>query len=391
MINNAILLSYITVISFSFCILMITTWYKSQDIKIRLLGYSFFSSLIFNLVSLFLYNSNLSIIFYNITIPFLFLLIILSLNIEAAKNNNVYIFFIIFLPIAAIISIYQFPLIGKYLFQQNFLHYITIAEAGLILIILYKDIDSNRYLLLSISALLASYIVLHYFTDNNSSLWTAPFLELAAYIAFLRFFYQVLLQKKFDKVKEAEKQLFDLDRTIEMEVKKRTIEVEKINKRLLDISKMDSLTQVMNKIAIIDSIEMLIYRYPKSIFSIFIFDIDDFKNINDTFGHIVGDKSIKHLANIGKTSIRDFDMIGRYGGDEFIIILPDTEARHAFIVAERFRKRVETNVSPNFTISIGIASYPHDGKDAKTLIEAADVELYSAKTKGKNTSSYRVL
>jgi len=80
-------------------------------------------------------------------------------------------------------------------------------------------------------------------------------------------------------------------------------------------------------------------------------------------------------------------MAGRYGGDEFIAILPDTNARQAVAIAERFRKTIDETSLPHFTISTGISSYPEDGQNVRALIEEADRNLYRSKKKGKNAVS----
>ena len=87
--------------------------------------------------------------------------------------------------------------------------------------------------------------------------------------------------------------------------------------------------------------------------------------------------------------MREFDLIGRYGGDEFVIVLPGTSQHHALQIAERFRKTIEQTDAPHYTISIGIATYPRDGITVKALIEAADAGLYKSKARGRNTVSYK--
>jgi diguanylate cyclase (GGDEF)-like protein len=190
------------------------------------------------------------------------------------------------------------------------------------------------------------------------------------------------------RAEESERKLSSIDRSVEVEVKKRMLELENMNKKLLDISKTDALSNVLNKAAILKAMDRLINDKSNSKFSILMFDIDDFKNINDTHGHFVGDKCIRTLSSTARKSFRDIDLVGRYGGDEFIIILPDTGSKQALIVAERFRKTVAESSSPSITISIGIASYPLDGTNIGNLIKVADKGLYASKKKGKNTISH---
>ena len=390
--NSAYFFIFIITICFSFFIFLITLWHKSQNVKVRLIGYSFFSTLFFIIISVFINDSHISHMFLRLIEPVLLLLIALSLILKPDRRrlrHYSYIMFII--PIIIAIIGYKYPSASNYFLNYSILNYISIAAVGLILYKSIKEKAEEKYISLWAVTLLSSNLLNYYFLGSKNFSWTIAFLKLGAYIFMLFYFYLVLMKRQFDKIKDTDKILSDMNWSIEKEVRKRVIEIENANKRLLDISKMDHLSQVMNNRAIIDSMEMQIYKNPESIFSIAIFDIDDFKNINDTMGHIVGDKCIKHLAAIGKGSIREFDLIGRYGGDEFIIFLPDVEISHAYMIAERFRKRVEATDSPHFTISIGLSAYPQDGTNVKSLIKAADEQLYKSKEKGKNFTSYQVL
>lgn len=386
---SAGLLCSAIVMCFSFCFLIMTIWYRSPKMPLQMLGYSFFSAFLFNFIFLFANNYELSYVFSYLTEPILFLLIMISLAAKHDKNNPGSFFFImISIPSAAVLTVLYSNTVRSILINHPVLPYASLVIALAILFRLRKEKGDMLYLFWSVIVLFVSVIAQYYLPPSGYVLWVAPFLKLGAYILLLVFFYHVLLKAQLDKSRDAEKQLSALNRTIETEVKKRMLEIEKVNKKLLDISKIDSMSQVMNKMAILDSIETLIRKNPKSEFSIMMFDIDNFKSINDTHGHIVGDKCIKLLSAIGRNNIRDFDMIGRYGGDEFIIALPDVGTDHAVLIAERFRRRVDASDSPHFTISIGIATYPCDGTDVKALIEAADSGLYKSKSKGRNTASH---
>ncbi len=128
------------------------------------------------------------------------------------------------------------------------------------------------------------------------------------------------------------------------------------------------------------------------VFSLAIFDIDDFKLFNDTEGHLAGDEILKAVAEISKESLRSIDIISRFGGEEFSIIMPQTNREEALLVAERVRKNIRELLPTNWkvfprdriTVSVGLATFPADAKDAKTLIRNVDKALYRAKLSGKD-------
>jgi diguanylate cyclase (GGDEF)-like protein len=131
-------------------------------------------------------------------------------------------------------------------------------------------------------------------------------------------------------------------------------------------------------------------RYNREL-SIILFDIDHFKSVNDTFGHLVGDQVLETLSSYCKSNLRSFDIIGRYGGEEFIILLPETSLKRASQIAERLRKQAlgihitTPGGTPGITISLGVAGIR--GGDQITLDEligAADQALYKAKKAGRN-------
>lgn len=125
-------------------------------------------------------------------------------------------------------------------------------------------------------------------------------------------------------------------------------------------------------------------------FAFLMLDIDDFKRCNDMYGHLVGDVVLKEVTRIIKENVREIDIVGRYGGEELSIILPETGIQSAKVVAERLRKKMEEHVFKaydeklNITVSAGMSMYPRDSADADELIEKADAALYAAKKSGKN-------
>jgi len=123
----------------------------------------------------------------------------------------------------------------------------------------------------------------------------------------------------------------------------------------------------------------------KSYFSFLLIDIDNFKKFNDTYGHQAGDSIIREISKVFKDVSRKIDIVSRYGGEEFAIILPITKKEEALILAERIRKAVEISSSlKNITVSIGVSSFPEDGEKKEDVIAKADKALYEAKRIGKN-------
>jgi len=120
--------------------------------------------------------------------------------------------------------------------------------------------------------------------------------------------------------------------------------------------------------------------------SLMMIDVDDFKKFNDTYGHVQGDKALKKISEILRRSCRKIDILCRYGGEEFSLILPANNKEEAIILGERIRKSIENKeiLKHNFTISIGISSYPQNSSNKKNMIAKADQALYQAKENGKN-------
>jgi diguanylate cyclase (GGDEF)-like protein len=127
-------------------------------------------------------------------------------------------------------------------------------------------------------------------------------------------------------------------------------------------------------------------------FSLIFADLDNFKIYNDICGHLAGDKALRKAAGLMRRSAREMDLVVRYGGEEFCLILPNTRRKEALFVAERLRRSIEADIFPGetnlplgrLTVSLGIAAYPEDGEAIHDLIHAADLALYRAKSLGRN-------
>lgn len=159
--------------------------------------------------------------------------------------------------------------------------------------------------------------------------------------------------------------------------------------KLERLSFIDSLTELYNARYFYNALDAEIARAERYSmpFSIVLFDIDNFKVINDTYGHQAGDDVLHSLSGILKDASRKSDIVARYGGEEFVIILPNTTKSDAFNLASRLKEAVEASSflgqAVKVTLSGGIATFPEDGRDTKSLIYASDKAMYEAKANGK--------
>lgn len=171
----------------------------------------------------------------------------------------------------------------------------------------------------------------------------------------------------------------------------KTSELEMANKKLEEMANRDGLTGAFNK-AFMHKVLESVFNGNRRQNSLAIMDIDHFKNYNDQNGHMEGDNLLKGLSKLLTESLRDTDMLFRFGGEEFVILFADTTKEDAIMVAERIRQKVADYVFPfeekqpggNLTISVGVAFAPQDAVEKQKLLEIADERLYKAKTGGRN-------
>jgi diguanylate cyclase (GGDEF)-like protein len=173
-------------------------------------------------------------------------------------------------------------------------------------------------------------------------------------------------------------------------------DVQYAHQELIMLSDTDELTGLKNRRAFKNELNSEVkkaIRYKRA-FSILMLDADNLKKVNDQYGHAVGDKLLITLSQTIQDSLRGTDILARYGGDEFVVLLTETTDARAVEVAERIRTAVEnTSFSAegdrvSSTLSIGVACYPDDSEDSGDIINKADQALYESKRKGRNTVTH---
>ena len=169
-------------------------------------------------------------------------------------------------------------------------------------------------------------------------------------------------------------------------------ELEDLNKKLEQMSQVDNLTQLTNRGHWEDLLkqEYLRTKRNEGCSALLMFDIDHFNKVNDKYGHSGGDEALRHIAKLLRSALRETDIAGRYGGEEFVVTLLDTDKEGSVVFAERLRQLIESspalhkNLEIRMTVSIGLACFNHEFKDHERWIEAADKALYSSKEGGRN-------
>jgi diguanylate cyclase (GGDEF)-like protein len=158
----------------------------------------------------------------------------------------------------------------------------------------------------------------------------------------------------------------------------------------IKLSTIDALTGLYNRPFFFTALEREIARGDRSgrSFCHVMLDLDDLKTVNDRFGHLAGDQVLRTVADMVRSGVRKIDVAARYGGDEFVALLPETDPTGGWVLAEKIRLMVAeqglAGVDPGPTVSVGVVSYPADGRSADALLVSADRAMYASKRSGKN-------
>jgi len=165
--------------------------------------------------------------------------------------------------------------------------------------------------------------------------------------------------------------------------------VELLIERLYDAARTDPLTRLSNRRGFRELLDLELERARRSHggVTVIVGDVDRFKEVNDRSGHQVADNALQRLANVLQREKRQIDGLARVGGEEFALILPDTDRHDAFVIAERVREAVRAEFAGDavaITMSLGVAGHPEDGETAGSLLRAADAALFAAKQNGRD-------
>lgn len=167
----------------------------------------------------------------------------------------------------------------------------------------------------------------------------------------------------------------------------------KRSERLRKESSTDFLTSALNRRALENRLSAELHRSQRfgRVFTVGMVDIDHFKAFNDANGHLVGDEVLRAVSRKIQSQLRDIDVVARFGGEEFLVIMPETEKKNAHMAMERVRNAIASTRMPGasgndigVSVSVGIAEFPYDGIDAEALIKAADMAMYQSKADGRN-------
>ncbi|WP_172658826.1 sensor domain-containing diguanylate cyclase [Halarcobacter ebronensis] len=234
----------------------------------------------------------------------------------------------------------------------------------------------------------SSFGFLEYSLLSRHGIIVGSFIEMILFSLALAYRIKLLEEEKIIIIEKAKDEL-------EIKVKKRTQELEESKKRFEILANKDYLSDLYNRRALFEISDKLISltKREKTEISLLLFDLDKFKNINDTYGHKIGDEVIKTFAKLLKEKRRKSDIAARIGGEEFAILLPTTKLKDAYNIAEKIRKETEqlqiedNRLNINFTVSCGVVSLENETKFDALLVKA-DKKLYEAKRAGRNRVCY---
>lgn len=315
-----------------------------------------------------------------------------SLEIESKKLSLKALplaLFMINLLYLVLLLVFKTKLIKSPIYLKVF-HYISLVLCPLVFIQVIRFTGYEDSIFVAFFYFYLTVIPLAQIYFNRWETWLSEAFIVASYPLFLTLFgkirnhQKVLWQVGFELVIAATILVF-----YEI-IKRENSKMVELTNNLYNLSIKDYLTGLYNRRFFFEIVSKELEKAERkeTVFSLAIGDFDNFKQVNDEYGHAEGDKVLKLVSEIIKASIRKMDVAARLGGEEFVILLPETSKVEACKMLERLKERIK-NESKKFskipiTISFGIASYPEDGKTIDEILKRADRALYEAKRQGKD-------
>lgn len=316
------------------------------------------------------------------------LAIIIMLCMQSAKKENVYLTFLTgILPILVLLFLKFQPYYLTFYYNSAIFTGLAIT-LGIIALFYIRNLKLGNFILFYLTLQIVA-LILSAINYNNTTLIFAASVIIFSDALNMFFTYQEINKSYLSVHQEASYYKDHFDDAVRKEVNKRTFYMELSKEKMVQLNRTDHLTKLLNRKSIIADIESLLSDRSTTKFVLFVLDIDYFKKINDTLGHTTGDTCLKNLASILKANAREYDLLGRFGGDEFIIALPMLGYKEGLDFGERLMKELSKNTNPKITISMGMSTYPWDGDTYKQLFEVADKGLYLAKEGGRNQIGYK--
>ena len=380
MVNSSITLPLPIFISFVFSLSIFFYLFTFKEKKAPLKIYNhLFLTFVFSGFFL-IFSDNILPTNFLLSSSFIIFLVFLIFTYRKYGDNQDLLYFILIIFYTLNITFYYLLIKHNSIFinfsSGNITYYLITLVLVFLLVIHKKTKTENNIIFFSYVLLLTFYLI-NIFYSALLNPWINVVLLISFFSLHLINSYQQAYSPLIRRIKKLKIQTNRQTAELPEHIRQQFQIMEHNKAKLMDMAYTDKMTGVFNKDKITSLIKDMIRDSRVNVFSIMMFDIDDFKKINDNLGHLVGDESL-----------RKNDYIGRYGGDEFLIILSGLDPYETKVIAERFRTKIASRSKPNFTVSIGVASYPEDGKTFKELIEAADKALYLSKKRGKNRVSH---
>jgi len=310
-------------------------------------------------------------------------IIVVLIGIFILRSSRIYLNIVLYTTFALVMALLFFTIL---LFPDD---YMRIAWFLILIIIAFLLNGSPLGYTVSAFSLLTLVIA---FYLHHSDVASKPYLLMFSFIILITILVH-LYDKRENNIKRRLKVLNShLEERVTNETKKRVKLYKESKEKFEEMAYYDPLTKLPNRVLFFDRLKQSIRKSKRNgtKLAVLFLDIDNFKEINDSYGHIFGDNILEIFSKRLRLAIRKSDSLGRFGGDEFVIIVEDIHDTSSIIqITQGIEQNIQKNIEVKdkdfyITSSIGVAIYPEDGSDADTLIKNADVAMYDAKKNGRN-------